>query len=371
MRKRAAAFILAMACTASAVSCGAKEEKSKDSGEASVESSTSAEAIENTTEEATEPATEKEKKSVKHYEKRHFSASGSILYREDYFYNDDDQLDHYQLWNAFDGSTVTVMLYIEYEYDDSGKLIKSTRHFTDNKDGQALMYYLEEKEGFYKYGFGYGNTREEEDGYYYSVDEYNDEGWITSTKRYSTSGGDTLLSEVVYEYEQENENPNGAKKIEVNSFVKDANGDTSGSTTERFTIRNNELDEHRIWYYESKCMYNSIFIKHFNNDGTLAYSTEGTYGKNGDMREGEAYETRYTFDEYDNILTEKKYLITGKDQETTTLAAKVGKVGGSSSNSSTEETTQPPTTQPPKMTLPDIDEYGTLDSYVEYKYEYR
>ena len=365
MRKRAVAFILAVVCTASAVSCGAKEAKSKDTGEASVESSTSAEAIENTTEEATEPVTEKEKKSVKHYEKRHFSASGSILYREDYFYNDDDQLDHYQLWNAFDGSTVTVMLYIEYEYDDSGKLIKSTRHFTDNKDGQALMYDLIEKEGFYKYGFGYGNTREEKDGYYYSVDEYGDEGWITSTKRYSTSDGVTLLSEVVYD-EQEKENVNyGGKDIEVQSFVKGANGDTSGSTYEIFTIKNNELYEHRIWYYDKgSAIYNSSFNKHFNNDGTLAYSTEGTYGKNGNMREGESYETRYTFDEYDNILTEKKYLKTG-GQETTTWAAKTG---FSSSNSSTEETTQPPTTQPPKMTLPDIDEYGTLDSYVEYKY---
>ena len=354
MRKRLIAFVFAVACIASVVSCGAKEEKSKDSSEASVESSISSEATDNITEEATEPATEKEKKSVKHYEKRHFSASGSILYREDYFYNDDDQLDHYQLWNAFDGSTVIVMLYIEYEYDDSGKLIKSTRHFTDNKDGQALMYNLEKKEGFYKYGFGYGNTREEKDGYYYSVDEYDDEGWITSTKRYSTSDGVTLLSEVIYEYESKEENAHG-RSATLNSFVKDVNGDTSGSISETIGFDNsNELVRYSIRYSDESDknhMYNSAYTKYSENydNGPIVYSTEGLTELGVGVKE--EYETRYTFDEYNNILTEKKYLITGKKK----YPVKSASIGGGNAS----------------MTLPDIDEYGTLDSYVEYKYEYR
>ena len=372
MRKRLIAFVFAIACIASAVSCGAKNETSKDNNENSSESSTSTEVIDDTTkefteavtEEATEPATEKEKKSVKQYEKRHFNADGSILYREDYYYNDDNQLEEYLLWNAFDGSTVISMLHIEYEYDDSGKLIKSTRHFTDNKDGQALMYDLEKKEGFYKYGFGYG--KEEEDGYYYSVDEYNDEGWITSTKRYSTSG-DTLLSEINYGYEDKTtEWDNGLMGPKTIGFsIYDGLTD---SFSETFTDYNGPEKSWSLYQSNQTNQHNSAGqTDYFNNDGTIAYTTtyDGTEQYVGGESEGDCkkYEIRYTFDEYDNILTEKKYLITGEKE---VFHSASGSSGSSSSNSSTEETTKPP-----KMTLQDIEEYGTLDSYVEYKYEYR
>ena len=353
IKKRITAFALSLSCIGALASCGSGGSPSSETSGSSSES-TVTEVSGSTTETVTEAVEQKEKKPIKSYEKKHFNVSGDCLYREDYSYNDNGQLESYILWTTANTNTIVYMTTVQYEYDGSGKLVKSTRTFTDNKDAQQLMYDIEKKEGFYKYGFGFGNTAEEEAGNYYSVDEYDDEGWITSTKRYSKSGGNALLSEVVYVYEDVT-NPGDKtlygidKSIKVLSYVKSLNGESSGSFYETFSYKGEKCVKR---YLSCSEFHSSASIQDtYNNDGTIAYTTISEDGKQ--------YETRYTFDEYDNILTEKKYLMTGQK-----INSKSGSASGS--GSSTKKTVQPP-----KMTLPDIESYGTLDSYVEYKYTYK
>ncbi len=371
MKKRITAFALSLSCIGALASCGSGGSPSSGTAGSSSENTNASaenavtEVSVSTTETVTEAVEQKEKKPIKSYEKRHFNVSGDCLYREDYSYNDNGQLESYILWTTANTNTVVYMTTVQYEYDGSGKLVKSTRTFTDNKDAQQLMYDIEKKEGFYKYGFGFGNTAEEAAGNYYSVDEYNDEGWITSTKRYSKSGGNALLSEVVYEYEDKTTQYEGGlmgpKTIWVTMHVQPVNGDSTGTRVEIFsynTGRENSWN-YSDWSQKSKAGRTDKF----NNDGTVAYSTayDGTEQLVGGefQNDSKSYEIRYTYDEYDNILTEKKYLMTGQK-----INSQSGSASGS--GSSTKKTVQPP-----KMTLPDIESYGTLDSYVEYKYTYQ